>query len=72
MKPATVISKRRGDEVEMHYLVGPQRATREEAEADLARFTASAYADGQPTSATAGTPEEANAELARRRLEPKP
>lgn len=65
MKGPAVISKRRGDEVEIHYLIGPQRATREEAEADLARFTASAYVDGQRISATAGTPEEADAELAR-------
>jgi hypothetical protein len=38
MKPATVISKKRGDEPEIHYLIGPQRASREEAEVDLARF----------------------------------
>lgn len=35
MKPATVISKTRGDEPEIHYLIGPQRSTREEAEQDL-------------------------------------
>jgi hypothetical protein len=35
MKPATVISKTRGDEPEIHYLIGPQRLTREEAEQDL-------------------------------------
>lgn len=40
MKPATVISKLRGDEPEVHYLIGPQRATRAEAEQDLRIFNA--------------------------------
>jgi hypothetical protein len=36
LKPATVASKRLGDAPQTHYLLGPQRATRAEAEADLA------------------------------------
>jgi hypothetical protein len=35
LKRATVISKRRGDEPEIHYLIGPQRESRQEAERDL-------------------------------------
>ena len=35
MKPSTVVSKRMGNDPETHYMLGPQRATRAEAEADL-------------------------------------
>lgn len=38
--PAVVVSKRRGDGPERHYLCGPQRETREEAEKDLAAWEA--------------------------------
>lgn len=52
LKPATVISKKRGDAPEVHYLIGPQRESREEAETDLARWEKSIPIEGLGKSET--------------------
>lgn len=52
LEPATVISKKRGDAPEVHYLIGPQRESREEAETDLARWKKSIPIEGLGKSET--------------------